>query len=74
LSRDVHYISGLMKHNVPFIVAEFGVDTDPFMLHIYAALTEKERRMIRERTRYALQSCQGPRLLSLGGRREQSEL
>jgi hypothetical protein len=27
LSRDVHYISGLMKHNVPFIVAEFGVDT-----------------------------------------------
>ena len=46
LSRDVHYISGLMKHKVPFIVAEFGVDTDPFMLHIYAAMAEKERRMI----------------------------
>ena len=69
LSRDVHYISGLMKHNVPFIVAEFGVDTDPFMLHIYAALAEKERRMISERTRYALQAAKA-RGVSLGGRRE----
>src|SRR5262245_42736717 len=33
LSRDVHYVSGLMKHRVPFIVAELGADTDPFMLH-----------------------------------------
>ena len=40
LSRDVHYISGLMKHRVPFIVAELGADTDPFLLHIYAALAE----------------------------------
>jgi hypothetical protein len=30
LSRDVHYISGLMKHRVPFIVTELGADTDPF--------------------------------------------
>jgi DNA invertase Pin-like site-specific DNA recombinase len=73
LSRDVHYISGLMKHNVPFIVAEFGVDTDPFMLHIYAAMAEKERRMISERTRYALQAAKA-RGVSLGGRREQSDL
>jgi DNA invertase Pin-like site-specific DNA recombinase len=29
LSRDVHYISGLMKHRVPFIVTELGADTDP---------------------------------------------
>ena len=43
LSRDVHFISGLMKHKVPFIVAELGSDTDPFMLHLYAALAEKER-------------------------------
>ena len=41
LSRDVHFISGLMKHRVPFIVTELGVDTDPFMLHIYAALAER---------------------------------
>ncbi len=39
---------------VPFVVAELGADVDPFMLHIYAALAEKERRMISERTRAAL--------------------
>ena len=43
LSRDVHFISGLMSHRVPFIVAELGADADPFMLHLYAALAEKER-------------------------------
>ena len=46
LSRDVHFISGLMAQRVPFIVTELGADTDPFMLHIYAALAEKERRMM----------------------------
>ena len=54
LSRDVHFISGLMAHRVPFIVAELGADCDPFMLHIYAALAEKERALISERTRAAL--------------------
>jgi len=54
LSRDVHFISGLMVHKAPFIVAELGRDTDPFTLHIYAALAEKERRMISERTRAGL--------------------
>src|SRR3979490_1442115 len=43
LSRDVHFISGLMAHKVPFWVAELGPNVDPFMLHIYAALAEKER-------------------------------
>ena len=37
LSRDVHFISGLMAHRVAFIVAELGADADPFMLHLYAA-------------------------------------
>jgi len=46
VSRDVHFISGLMQHNMPFIVAEPGADADPFMPHIYAALAEKERRYI----------------------------
>jgi DNA invertase Pin-like site-specific DNA recombinase len=54
LSRDVAFISGLMAHKVPFIVAELGADADPFMLHIYAALAEKERALIAERTRLAL--------------------
>jgi DNA invertase Pin-like site-specific DNA recombinase len=54
LSRDVHFISGLMAHRVPFLVTELGADVDPFMLHIFAALAEKERRLISQRTRAAL--------------------
>src|ERR1700674_4028906 len=38
LSRDVHFISGLMAHRVPFVVTELGPDVDPFVLHLYAAL------------------------------------
>lgn len=56
LSRDVHFISGLMVHRVPFIVAEMGTDVDPFMLHIHAAVAEKERALISKRTRDALQA------------------
>ena len=51
LSRDVAFVSGLMAQRVPFIVVALGTDADPFMLHIYAALAEQERRMISERTR-----------------------
>jgi DNA invertase Pin-like site-specific DNA recombinase len=54
LSRDVHFISGLMAHRVPFVVVELGVDADPFMLHLFAALSEKERAMISARTKDAL--------------------
>ena len=54
LSRDVAFVAGLMSQRVPFIVAELGRDVDPFMLHLYAALAEKERRLISERTRAAL--------------------
>jgi DNA invertase Pin-like site-specific DNA recombinase len=57
LSRDVHFISGLMAHRVPFIVAELGADADPFMLHLYAALAEKERSLISQRTRDALKAA-----------------
>lgn len=54
LSRDVAFIAGLMAQRVPFIVAEIGVDADPFMLHLYAALAEKERALISQRTKDAL--------------------
>jgi DNA invertase Pin-like site-specific DNA recombinase len=54
LSRDVAFISGLMVQRVAFIVAELGPDADPFMLHLYAALAEKERRVISARTKAAL--------------------
>ena len=64
LSRDVAFIAGLMAQRVPFIVAELGADADPFMLHLYAALAEKERRQISERTKSALASrkLQGTKL------------
>jgi DNA invertase Pin-like site-specific DNA recombinase len=64
LSRDVHFISGLMSHKTPFIVAELGADADPFMLHLYAALAEKERRLISQRTKDALaaKKAQGVKL------------
>jgi DNA invertase Pin-like site-specific DNA recombinase len=54
LSRDLAFVAGLMAQRVPFIVAELGRDADPFMLHLYAALAEKERRLISERTKAAL--------------------
>jgi DNA invertase Pin-like site-specific DNA recombinase len=54
LSRNVHFISGLMEHKVHFVVAALGRDCDEFTLHIYASLAEQERRMISERVRAAL--------------------
>jgi DNA invertase Pin-like site-specific DNA recombinase len=57
LSRDVHFISGLMVHKVPFIVAELGSDVDPFVLHLFAALAQKERSLISSRTREGLKAA-----------------
>ena len=54
LSRNVHFITGLMEQRVPFIVAELGNSVPSFMLHIYAAVAQEERRVISERTRAAL--------------------
>jgi DNA invertase Pin-like site-specific DNA recombinase len=59
LSRDVHFVSGLMAERVPFICADLGRDTDPFLLHIYAAFAEKERRMISIRTKEGLAQPNG---------------
>ncbi|MGX1171272.1 DNA invertase Pin-like site-specific DNA recombinase [Bradyrhizobium sp. USDA 372] len=56
LGRDVHFISGLMAHRVPFLVTEMP-DADPFMLHIRAALVEEERRRIASNTKAALAAC-----------------
>ena len=57
LSRDVHFISGLMAHRVAFLVAELGPDVDPFILHLFAALAEKERALISVRTKAALKAA-----------------
>src|SRR5437588_4914637 len=72
LFRDVAFVASLTAQRVPFIVAELGSDADPLMLHLYAALAEKERRLIAERTRSALaaRKAQGAKL---GNRRSASE-
>jgi DNA invertase Pin-like site-specific DNA recombinase len=54
LSRDVHFISGLMANRVEFIVTELGRQADPFVLHLFAALAEKERQLISDRTKQGL--------------------
>jgi DNA invertase Pin-like site-specific DNA recombinase len=76
LSRDVAFVAGLMAQRVPFVVAELGRDADPFMLNLYAALAEKERRLISERTKAALSAKRAsgiklgnPHNLSLAGSR-----
>ena len=63
-----------MAHKVPFIVTELGADADPFMLHIYAALAEKERALISARTKEALRIARDVRGVRLGGHNEQSTL
>ena len=40
--------------NLPFLVAELGADVEPFTLHLFAALAERERKIISERTKAAL--------------------
>jgi DNA invertase Pin-like site-specific DNA recombinase len=66
LSRDVHFISGLMAHKVPFIVTELGKDVDPFVLHLLAALAQKERALISLRTKEGLKAAKR-RGVMLGG-------
>jgi DNA invertase Pin-like site-specific DNA recombinase len=68
LSRDVHFISGLMVHRVPFLVADLGPDVDPFILHLFAALAQKERALISKRTTEALAAAKA-RGVTLGNPR-----
>lgn len=55
LSRNVHFIAGLMEHKVNFAVAVFGRVVDNFTLHIYASIAQQERKMIAERVKAAAQ-------------------
>jgi hypothetical protein len=50
-----------------FIVAELGANADRFMLHIYAALAEKEQALIADRTHAApaQKKAQGAKLGNL---------
>ena len=68
LSRDVAFIASLMVQRVPFVVCDLGLKAEPFMMHLYAALAEKERSMISERTKAALAAAKA-RGVKLGGDR-----
>lgn len=63
LSRDVAFVAGLMAARTPFVCCDIP-EADPFMLHLYAALAEQERRLISQRTKAALaaKKAQGVRL------------
>ena len=53
LSRDVHFIAGLQKAGVSFVCADMP-ELDEFTCHIFAALAQRERKMIATRTREGL--------------------
>src|ERR1700730_11050698 len=55
-----------MTHRVPFIVTELGADVDPFVLHLFAALAQKERALISQRTKAGLAAAKR-RGIKLGG-------
>ncbi len=53
LSRNVFFISSLLESGVAFKALDIPV-ADHFTVHLFAALAEKERKMISERTKAAL--------------------
>lgn len=53
LSRNVFFISSLMESKVQFKACDLP-EADHFTVHLFAALAEKERKMISERTKAAL--------------------
>ena len=54
LARNVRFIAELMEKRVPFCAVEFP-NADPFMLHVHAAMSEHERRLISARTKAGLE-------------------
>ena len=53
LSREVYHVSGLMRHNVDFIVTDHP-DAPTFVLHLLASFGQLEREMISSRVKSAL--------------------
>ena len=52
-SRRVSFIARMMDEGVPLVLAEMP-DCTEFQLHIFAALAQEERRLVRSRTKLAL--------------------
>lgn len=55
LSRNLHFITGLMESGVEFVACDMPHAKD-FEIHIRASLAQEERRLISERTSQALQA------------------
>lgn len=67
LSRNVAFLAMLMDGDVDFVACDFP-DANRLTLHILAAVAERERKMISERTKVALAAAQA-RDVKLGGLR-----
>jgi DNA invertase Pin-like site-specific DNA recombinase len=67
LSRNVHFISGLMERKVDFVACDMP-SANAFMINVYAAVAQEERRMISDRTKAGLAAAK-ERGVKLGGPR-----
>jgi DNA invertase Pin-like site-specific DNA recombinase len=67
LSRNVHFISGLMERKVDFVACDMP-SANAFMINVYAAVAQEERRMISDRTKAGLAAARA-RGVKLGGPR-----
>ncbi|ALO42512.1 recombinase family protein [Pseudoalteromonas phenolica] len=56
LSRDLHFLSSVMKSNIKFICCD-QPNSGPLVLQVLAAVAEQERRSISSRTKQALQAA-----------------
>lgn len=65
LSRDTHFITGLLKSDVEFFFCDLP-QANRMLLHIMASVAEGEREMISQRTKAALQAAKA-RGVKLGG-------
>ena len=71
LSRNVHFISGLMESGVEFVAVDMP-QANRFVVHIMAAVAEQEAEAISKRTKAALAAAKA-RGSVLGGRRVTSK-
>ncbi len=56
LSRSLHYITSLAESKIDFVVCDLP-GCDQFTINLYGALAQREREMISQRTKSALQAA-----------------
>jgi DNA invertase Pin-like site-specific DNA recombinase len=71
LSRDVAFIANLIKDKKVRLKVASMPNADSFQMHLYAALAEKEREFISQRTKAALKAAK-ERGVQLGGLRDKT--